>query len=169
MRAFMIMLHKLERLVYAISNWFANIGVAFMLALVAVSFIDIIGGKLFNQRVPGLFEIVGFLDAVMIAFMAGLAQYFHTHIRVDTLASKFPLRTQTVVSSFIYLVLLCMFTVLVWQLFKLGLSFKANNEHSLTLRLPLFYVGFAIAIGLIPQCFVLLLQFIESVGRIKVK
>ena len=160
------MFSKFKKLALVSSNWFANIGVLGMLAIFIVNVIDIVGTTLFNWPFPGIIEVVGLFQAVTIVLAIALAYTLRHHITVEILTSRFPEHVQAIVGSIVFFMLLGLFAILAWQAFRLGLTQQAAGEYTATLRLPIHYFVFVMAIGFVPPCLVCLLEFLNSLRRV---
>lgn len=160
------MLCKFDSLVRILSKWFAYIGALLFLVLLLVTLVDVIGTALFSSPLLGSTELVGLLQALLIALAVAQTQIFRRHISVDFMVARLPKRIQVICYRIVNLLLFGLFAVLVWQLCVLGLSFQSSGEYSITLRLPTHYFVLIMAFAFIVSCLLFLLLFLKSFGKI---
>lgn len=159
-------LDKFEKFNYRLSDWFEWIGLTGMLLMMTITCIDVVGAKVFHWRLFGAIDIVMLSQIVAIAFAAGMALICGRHIQVEFLVARLPGRTQAVINSFVLLLGLGLFSLIIWRLGALGYSFQTAGEQSATADIPYYPFAYAIALASIPVFLILLLEFLKSIGRI---
>ena len=159
------MLDKFEKFTYRLSDWFEWIGLAGMLLMMAITCIDVVGAKVFHWRLLGAIDIVTLSQIVAIAFAASIALILRRHIQVEFVVKLLPRRAQAVIDSFILMLGLGLFIVIIWRLSVLGYSFQTSGEYSATVRIPYYPFAYGIALACIPVCLVLILKFLKSLTR----
>ncbi len=159
------MLDKFERFNRRLSGWFEWLGLAAMLLMMAITCIDVVGAKVFRWRLLGAIDIVMLSQIVAISFAAGMALILGQHIRVGFFFNLLPRRAQAVINSFVLLLGLGLFIVVIWRLCELGHSFQTSGEYSPTAYIPLYPFAYAIALASIPVCLVLLREFLKSLTK----
>jgi len=158
-------LDKFEKFTYRLSDWFEWIGLAGMLLMMAITCIDVVGAKVFHWRLLGAIDIVTLSQIVAIAFAASIALILRRHIQVEFVVKLLPRRAQAVIDSFILMLGLGLFIVIIWRLCVLGYSFQTSGEYSATVRIPYYPFAYGIALACIPVCLVLILKFLKSLTR----
>ncbi|MBL7061595.1 MAG: TRAP transporter small permease [Dehalococcoidia bacterium] len=158
-------IEKFEKLNRRLSGWAEWIGIAGLLLMVVITGIDVIGGKLFTWRLLGAIDIVTLSQIVAIAFSAAIALIVGRHIRVEFLVDRFPRRAQAVVNSFISLLGLVLFLLIIWRLIVLGLSFQTAGETTATIYIPLYPFAYGIALASVPVCLIFLVDLIKSIAK----
>ena len=161
-----LVLDKFEKFNRRLSNWFEWIGLAGMLLMMAITCIDVVGAKVFHWRLFGAIDTVMLSQIVAIAFAAGMVLILGRHIQVDFLIDRLPNRAQAVIDSIVLLLELGLFSLIIWQLCVLGYTFQTSGEHSQSAYIPYYPFAYCIALASIPVCFVLLLKFLKSIGRV---
>jgi len=155
----MTLLRKIaEKLSYSF-NWVAGAG---LVAIMLLTCSDVIL-RFFGRPIPGTFEIVGFLGALVAAFAIAYTQVQHGHVAVDYLIPRMPHRQQKLMRGFIYLVSAGLFSLLAWQSFLYGMSLSLSGEVSPTEKIPLSPFVYGIALACVPMVLVLLTNFIKSI------
>jgi len=158
-------LDKFERFNCRLSGWCEWLGLAAMLLMMVITCIDVVGAKVFLWPLLGAIDIVMLSQIVAISFAAGMALIVGRHIQVEFFFDLMPRRAQAVINSFVLLLGLGLFIVIIWRLCVLGYSFQTTGEYSATAYIPLYPFAYAIALGSIPVCLVLLLEFLKSLMK----
>lgn len=160
------MLDKFEKSNRRLSGWIEWIGVAGLLLMMLVTCVDVVGAKLFLWPLPGGLEIVKFSQLVAIALAAAMTLILGKHIRVEFFVARLPRRAQAVIESFVLLLGLALFSMIAWRLCVYGYSLQTAGEMAQTVRIPTYPFAYAIALGSIPVCLVLLQRFIGSLAKV---
>jgi TRAP-type C4-dicarboxylate transport system permease small subunit len=159
------MLEKFERFNRRLSGWCEWLGLAAMLLMMSITCIDVVGAKLFKWRLLGAIDIVMLTQIVAIAFAGGMTLILGRHIKVEFFVKLLPQGIQKVVNSFVLLLSLGLFMLVIWRLCVQGYSFQTSGEYSSTAYIPLYPFAYAIALATIPVCLVLLVEFIKSLTK----
>lgn len=159
------MLNKFEKFNRRLSGWCELLGIAAMLLIMVITCIDVIGAKLFLAPILGAIDIVQLSQIVAISFAAGMALILGRHIQVEFFFNLLPRRAQVVIDSFVLLLSLGLFIVIIWRLCVLGLSYQNTGEYTATAYIPLYPFAYAVAFACIPVCLVLLVEFIKSLTK----
>ena len=159
------MLGKFEKFNRRVSDWCEWLGLAALLVMMVITCIDVVGAKVFHWRLLGALDFVMLSQIVAISFAAGMALIVGRHIRVEFFFDLLPRRAQAVINSFVLLLGLGLFIVIIWRLCELGYSFQTSGEYSPTAYIPLYPFAYAIALASIPVCLVLLLEFVKSLTK----
>ena len=159
------MLDKFENLNRRLSNWCEWLAAAAMLLMMVITCIDVVGAKAFLSPILGAIDIVQLCQLVTISFAAGMTLIIGRHIQVEFLYNLLPRRVQTVTDSFVHLLGLGLFILIVWRLFVLGHSFQTTGEYTATAYIPVYPFAYAIAVACIPVCLVLFLEFLKSLMK----
>jgi len=158
-------LSKFERFNRRLSGWCEWLGVAAMLLMMVITCTDVVGAKVFLSPLLGAIDIVMLAQIVAISFAAGMALIIGRHIQVEFFFNLLPRRAQAVINSFVLLLGLILFILIVWRLCVLGHSFQTSGEYSPTAYIPLYPFAYSIALASIPVCLVLLLGFLNSLMK----
>ena len=159
------MIEKLERFNRRLSSWCEGLGLAALLLMMVITCIDVVGAKVFLWPLLGAIDIVMLVQIVAISFAASMALILGRHIRVEFLFDLLPRRAQTVINSFVLLLVLGLFMAIIWRLCALGYSFQTSGEYSATAYIPLYPFAYAIALACIPVCLALFLDFLKSLTK----
>jgi TRAP-type C4-dicarboxylate transport system permease small subunit len=162
-------IEKLDKFSRLLSGWCEWIGVVGLLLMMVVTCVDVIGAKLFLRPVLGAIDIVMLSQLVAVSFAVASALLLGRHVQVEFFVVILPKRVQAGISSFTDLLGLVLFILIVWRLCVYGYSLQTGGEVSPTALIPLHPFAYGIALSSIPVCFILLLQFLNSVFRMMKK
>ena len=160
------MLEKIDEFVLKASNFFSAVGVVLFLFIFIISLLDILGSKILNFPLPGVIELIGYSQAVMIVFALAFTLLIHQHIRVEMVFSRLPGTLQSLLEIFSSFILFLLFAVLVWQFARYGVTLQRSGQYSITLGLPIHVIVWIIALALIPSTIVFFVEFIRAIGGI---
>ena len=159
------MLGKFEKFNRRLSGCCEWLGIVAMLLTMMITCIDVVGAKVFLQPLLGAIDIVMLSQIVAISFAASMALIVGRHIRVEFFFRLLPRRAQAVINSFVLLLGLGLFILIIWRLGVLGHSFQTTGEYSATAYIPLYPFAYVIALASIPVCLVFLQRFLKSMTK----
>jgi TRAP-type C4-dicarboxylate transport system permease small subunit len=139
-------------------NWVASAAVAFIMFLTVA---DVIG-RLFGRPVPGTFELVGFVGAVIISFALPYTSVRNGHIAVDVLMMRMPWLVRVIVYAVNAFVSMVLFGIIAWQSVIYANSLMASGEVSPTLQMPVYPFIYGVAVGCGMLCVVLFIEFLRQ-------
>lgn len=152
---------KLSRTLAGAIAWVAMIAI---IVIMAITWVDVLGAKLFNYPVPGLTELVTSLHLMLIASAIGLAELRGFQVRVEFFVQKLPRRVQIVFTAFAAAVTAAFFIVLGWHAYFFGASLIRSGETTGTILIPLWPLAFWLVVCSIPACLVFLGELLHSVS-----
>jgi len=158
-------LDKFETFNRRLSGWCEWLGIAAMLLMMVITCIDVVGGKVFRWRLLGAIDIVMLAQVVAISFAAGMTLILGRHIQVEFFFTLLTRRAKAVIDSFVLLLSLGLFILIIWRLGVLGHSFQTSGEYSATAYIPLYPFAYVIALASIPVCLVFLQRFLKSLMK----
>ena len=158
-------LEKFEEFNRRLSGWFEWVGLAGMLLMMAITCVDVVGAKLFRWRLLGALDIVMLSQVVTIAFSAGMALILGRHIKVEFFFKLLSEPIQAIINSFVHLLGLGLFGMIIWRLCALGYSFQTSGEYSATVHIPYYPFAYGIAFASLPIWLVLLQAFLKSLMK----
>jgi TRAP-type C4-dicarboxylate transport system permease small subunit len=118
----------------------------------------------FRMPVVGTYELVAFLGGLVIGFAVPLTSLKKGHVLVDFMVMKMPHGLRAAFHVLTRLMGLMLFSLLGWNMMKMGLDMIRTGEVSLTLQLPFYPIAFGIGIACFVQCLVLLVQLVQVIG-----
>lgn len=156
---------RLDRFINLLSYRFNWIAAGAIVAMMLLTSTDVVL-RLFRHPIPGTYEIVGLLGAVVIAFSLAYTSIEKGHIAVEFLVQKFPRNVQLFITAINDLLSTFLFGLIAWQSILYASDLKQSGEVSLTLQAPIYPFIYGIAAGCGLLCFVLILEFLKSLKRI---
>ena len=154
-----------KRIVFWLSRKFNWVAAAGVLALMALTFSDVVLRYFLGWPVRGTYEVSGLIGLVMISFALGQTQVRRSHISVDLLPLLLPRRAQAVLSSTVYLASLCLSLLFSWRSAVYAHSLYLVGETSQTEKIPFAPFGYTIAAGFAVLCLVFLVDFLNSLSE----
>lgn len=158
------MMVRLGRMVAVTSGWF-NYAACFAIVVMMLLSCADVTLRFFGAPIPGTYEMVGFLGALIVSFSLAHTSLQRGHVAVELIFEKFPLRAQAIVDAFGNLASTILFGLIAWQSLVYGLDLQRSGEVSLTLQMPLHPFVYGIAAGCGLLSLVLLVDFIRSFRR----
>jgi TRAP-type C4-dicarboxylate transport system permease small subunit len=141
------------------------------LALVVMTLLicaDVLG-RMLKHPVTGTYDLVGLLNGVIVAFAMAYTYSIKGHVAVELLTQGLRPRVKGVLGALVSLMSLFFFVILIWQLVVYGIGVWRSGEASMTVGIPIFPFAYGIALGLVPLCVLILIDFIKSVGKVIAK
>lgn len=140
------------------ANWIAAAALIIMMVLTTLDVIL----RLFKSSIPGTYEIIGLLGAVVASFALGYTSVEKGHIAVDFLVMRFSPKAQALVGAINALVATSLFCIITWQSLLYALDLMKKGQVTLTLQLPIYPFVFGIAAGCGLLALVLMVEFLHS-------
>ena len=148
--------HGLSRLL----NVIAGLAITFIMFLTVTDVIL----RSFRRPIVGTYELVAFSGAIVIGFAVPLTTFLKGHVLVDFFVLKFPKAIRNTVHIVTRVLGIGLFSLLGWNLIKLGMDLYRTGEVSLTLQLPFYPVAFGVGICCFVQCLVLIAHIFQVIG-----
>lgn len=159
----MISFIRIEKTAASLSKKVNRISAAAVVFIMLLTVADVVG-RLFGSPVPGTYELVSFVGALIISFALPYTSVEKGHIAVDFLMLKMPYLVRVIVNAINALIATALFGVISWQSAVYALSLKGSGEVSATLKMPVypFLYGISLGCGLLA-----VVLFIEFIGQLK--
>ena len=121
--------------------------------------------RLFRRPIPGTYEIVGFLGAMVAGFALAQTTIERGHVAVQVVVTRFSPRWQKIIYLITHLLSILLFALLAWECMRYGNDFRVSGEVSLTIRIPFYPVVFGIAFSAAVVCLVLIVDILQVMTR----
>jgi C4-dicarboxylate transporter DctQ subunit len=154
---------KVEAAVRRICLTASHIAGGILMFLVLVLLVDVFG-RFVGYPVLGSYEIVQYGFALVICFSVAYTGVEGAHIAIDLLFNIFPKTIQHFLSAVSELLSIIILSLIVWRLGSDALAAYAMGERSSTLGIPVFFFGFALALGFALLVLVILLRLLKHIG-----
>jgi TRAP-type C4-dicarboxylate transport system permease small subunit len=129
------------------ANWIAA---AALLIMMVLTTLDVLL-RLFKSSIPGTYEIIGLLGAVVASFALGYTSVEKGHIAVDFLIIRFSPKAQALIGAINGLIAAVLFGIITWQSLLYALDLLKKGQVTMTVQLPIhpFVFGMAAGCGLL--------------------
>lgn len=148
-----------ERLIARVTRGMAAIAGVTLLVMLAVTVANMLA-RAFATPYHGTFEVVGLLAVAVNGLALGEAQRRKTHVSVDIVMSRTPMRIQLAMGAAVTLVAVALFIVVSRQLVDYGLNLRAEGALTESLRVPFWPLALVLALGVVGLVLALLSDLI---------
>ncbi len=138
-------------------NIIAGISLTFLM-LLTIS--DVIL-RFFKRPVVGTYELVAFAGAVVIGFSMPLTSWLRAHIFVDFFILKFSQKGRDIFNITTRCLVIALFFLVGWNMFKYGMDLQKSGEVSLTLQMPFYPIAYGVGVAAFIQCLVFVCDIIK--------
>ncbi len=156
MRAFLETTRGISRFL----NGIAGISLTFLMLLTIADVIL----RGFKRPVVGTYELVAFAGAVVVGFSVPLTSWTRQHIYVDFFILKFSQRVKDIFNIVTRILVIVLFFLIGWNLFRYAADLQRSGEVSLTLQMPFYPVAYGVGVCCFIQCLVLVCDIVKIFG-----
>lgn len=156
----------LEKVVVGMSSimfWIARFAI---LAMMILTCSDIFLRYLFNRPIIGTYDLVCLLGAIIIGFSIPKTSLDKGHIIMEFLTDKLPVRAQNIFNFITRSLAMVIFGIIGWNLIVKGNFLLRVGEVSPTLRMPIYYIAYALGFCCFVECLVLINELIRKLRRV---
>jgi TRAP-type C4-dicarboxylate transport system permease small subunit len=138
-------------------NVIAGVALTFLMCL---TICDVIL-RFFKRPILGAYELVGFSGAVVIGFSTPLTSWIRQHIFVDFLILKFSQGARNVLNIATRCLVIALFLLAGWNMWKYAADLRRTGEVSLTLQMPFYPIAYGIGVCFFVLCLVFVCDIIK--------
>ena len=120
--------------------------------------------RFFKKPITGTYELVGFSGAVVIGFSLPLTSWMRGHIFVDFFILKLSKKVQEIFNIATRCIVIVLFSLIGWNLFKYAADLHRSGEVSLTLQFPFYPIAYGVGIACFIQCLIMFCDIIKIFG-----
>jgi TRAP-type C4-dicarboxylate transport system permease small subunit len=153
---------RIEKTITATAEKANLIAAAALIIMMLLTTLDVIL-RLFKSSVPGTYEIIGLLGAVVTSFALGYTSVEKGHIAVDFLVMRFSPKAQALVGAANAIIAAVLFGIITWQSLLYGIDLLKKGQVSLTIQIPIYPFVFGIAAGCGLLSLVLIVELLHAV------
>lgn len=155
----------LEKIIYTMAMRVSRVAQLALVAVMAVIVANILM-RAWWKPLPGSYELVEILGAVILSMGAAYCAVARGHVTVSLLVDKLSPKKQALVDLFTSLISFVFIAAIGWGLLKYAImTYKRGLETSI-LSIPLYPVYFLVAAGLIMLALTALLDIIKSISTL---
>jgi TRAP-type C4-dicarboxylate transport system permease small subunit len=155
---------RLERSILSMTQKFNWVAAAALVIMMLLTCADVIL-RFFRHPIPGTYEMVGLLGAIVVSFSLAHTSVMRGHISVELIVQKLPKTAQIVIDGINSLLGTALFGLITWQSMLYASNLMHTGEVSLTLQMPIYPFVYGIGVGSGMLCLVLLIDFFKSLIR----
>lgn len=146
-----------------IESWLVLVGAMMLFVMMLIGSSDVIGRYLFNKPIPYAIEYEKILMLLIVVFGWAFLQskFVGGQIKVELVVSRFKPRAQIVIRFINMFISLGLFVLIAWQSMDVGLKIMDQGRIILGLKLPSFYLYFAVCFGACFACFESIFQLLN--------
>ncbi len=143
------------------SRFMCAVAVAGLVAMMVLTLADVVL-RGFGRPIPGTYELVGILGAIIIGFSMPYTTMAKGHVIMDFLTESLSGSAQTALHVLTRILAIAFFIIAGWNLCALGNSYSRAGEVTLTLKLPLSPVFYVVAFCCFVECLMLVVELMPS-------
>lgn len=158
-------MNKLEKFINALARRSSQLGQIAMVLAMGIIVANIIMRAVWKP-LPGSYELVEILGAVILSLGAAYCAVARGHVTVTLMVDKLSRRKQAAVDMLTSLISLVFISAIGWGLLRYaGTAMKRGLETS-TLSIPLYPVYLLVAAALIMLGLTILVEFLKSIALV---
>lgn len=133
-------------------------------ALIMMMFLTLadVALRAFGHPIPGTYELVGILGAIIIGFSLPYTSMSRGHVIMDFLTERLSGHARIGLRIFTRVLAIAFFIIAGWNLCVLGQGYSRAGEVTLTLKLPLFPIFYVVAFCCFIECLILIVDLTPS-------
>ena len=156
---------KTEFYIEKSAEFFNAVAAVAVVVMMGITALDVVM-RFFRISLPGAYDVISMLGAVVVAFALTYTSIQRGHIAVDFVYQKLPERYRPFLDIFNELAGCIFFGLLAWQCFVYAGSLKAAGEVSLTIQIPVYPFVAGIGLNCVLLSMYLLLHFVRACRRV---
>jgi TRAP-type C4-dicarboxylate transport system permease small subunit len=122
--------------------------------------VDVCLRYIFNQPIPGSFEITEFIMPILVTFGFAYCALEKGHVQVELLVSRLSKRGQALMNSVASLIFFGLFALITWQSWLRVKGMMHVGQMSIVLDIPVYPFVLTIAVGSAALCLIVLRDFL---------
>lgn len=148
-----------------IINVLLVVGTSILAGMMFLTALDVVLRYIFNRPIPGAYEVIEFLMAIVVPFGIAYCGHQGSHVVVDLLVVRFPKRVQAIIGSVTAFLSLGLLILITWQNLIYIKEQYGSKLTSAVLLIPVYpFVG-VVAIGCAAFSLVLLIDFFNYLSE----
>ncbi|HEX2966684.1 MAG TPA: TRAP transporter small permease [Syntrophorhabdaceae bacterium] len=143
-------------------GWMNSVAELALFIMMLLTVIDVILRRFFGSPIVGTYDLVAMIGAIVVGFAVPKTSWDRGHVFVDVLLEN---RTKVIKNGFFVvtrIVGIVLFALLSYYLFQKGMFLLKSGETSMTLRVPVYPVAFALSLCFLIQCFSLITDIFRT-------
>jgi len=153
----------LDKALPRVSFRVTNLGVIVLMAMVLLIVSDVVLRRFFNSPLSFTLEVVEVMLAVVVFFAVAYTATQRSHVSIDVLVSRFPLRAQKIIDVVIHIISIGLFSFVGWRSIAYGMHLWEIGLSTGVLGIPHYPFAFVVAFGSFLLAVVLLARFLNLI------
>jgi TRAP-type C4-dicarboxylate transport system permease small subunit len=141
-----------EKTVTDLGTLFNKVASASLVAIMLLTCLDVSMRYFFRRPIPGVYDLVSLLGAVLASFAMPFTMLQKGHVAVEILVQSLSRGAQLIIETLTHVLGILLFLVLVWQSVVLALDMKAAGEVTPTLLVPFYPILICMAVCFFVLC-----------------
>jgi TRAP-type C4-dicarboxylate transport system permease small subunit len=141
------------------------VGMVMLGAMMFLTATDVVLRYIFNRPVPGAYEMIEYMMAIVVPFGIAYCAYQGGHVSVDLLVSRFSKRLQGIIGTITSFFTFGLFALITWQNLLYTKEQYASNLTSAVLLIPAYPFVAVVAVGTAVFCLALLRDLIDFITK----
>jgi len=156
----------LRRAVQRLNVYLSVCGGYVILAMMALTTLDVLGRSLFRHPIPGAYELSEYMLAVAVLLGIAYAQQIERHAIVPLVVAQLRPRNRLFVETFVTILGLIFFSLMTWQ--GAAEAMMAYHDHTASeiLRVPVYPFKGLISVGSFLLCLELLFKLADNARKL---
>lgn len=154
-----------ESCIVSVNRFVQYIGMAAVIAMMFLTVVHAVGRYAFEEPVPGVIELSGYLLVTAVFLLIGNAMVENRHITIGIIVDRLPLRIQAIVDVLTMLIGLVFSLATSWETFVQGAYIMKMGQASEILHIPNYPFYFLVGIGWALFSLALLLRLFYAIRR----
>jgi TRAP-type C4-dicarboxylate transport system permease small subunit len=117
--------------------------------------------RMFGRPIVGTYELVAVSGAVAIGLSLPVTSWMRGHIYVDSFVARLPRVPRAILTVTTRLLVLGLFFLVGWNLFKYGMALRGAGEVTPTLRVPFYPVVMGVGVSCFVECVVMVADIVK--------
>jgi len=154
-----------DRFVRLLSKYCDRIAQAAVVAMMLLVVGDIVLRAVWRP-VPGTYDVVGFIGAVLVSFAIAYCAVQGGHISVELVVARLSQRVQLIINVITGILSLGIFALVTWQCLILAEDMRQVGEVSMSALIPFYPYIYGVAFGCALLCLVILVDLGKSLAEV---
>ncbi len=129
-------------------------------AMIIVTCVDVVGRRL-GYPLPGAYDLVELLGAISIIGALPYLTACKGHVAIEFIPHKLSRRGRAVLATLVAMVCIAIYGFLTWRFVLYGIDLKASNQGTVTLRWPVFWLAYLMAVCAAATILVMVYQIVH--------
>ena len=162
---FKVIADTLNRVAKPLSTLLLTIAAAVLAAMMFLTALDVALRYVFSRPLPGAFEVVEYMMAILVPFALVFTAHSKAHIGVDLVIEHLPKRAQAIINAMTTLLTFGLFVFMAWQSYHYIIEQYHSGMTSAVLLIPMYPFIATCTIAFAILCLVLFIDFLNYLSE----